>query len=355
MYKISVIMPVYNAEKTLRRAIDSLITQNWKGDFEKDIEIVMVDDNSSDNSLNIIKELSDKHSNIHYYSFDNNSGFGGRGRNKGISMAEGEYIVLMDNDDIYLQDALQTFYDTITETGSDIVMANYETDFFTHKRLYCPKGYNKNRTLNPTESKKMFEIVTHNCSMAPWAKIYRKSFLQENNIKFVEDSQFDDADFFIKCMLASTQITILPNNYVYLYNTYDDSQVRIHDKSHFDARVKTMKNIDSMVESKGFSCKFFTRANLMELFLIIANSNESKEDTFSMFDDFREYQSNLGGLHYSRPELNFLNKFIMTKHYTISYYISKFYAVLYNNDLIRKAYRFRNNTSKKFIKEFYEN
>jgi hypothetical protein len=116
-----------------------------------------------------------------------------------------------------------------------------------------------------------------------------------------------------------------------------------------------MKNIDSMVKNKGFSCKFFTRANLMDLFLIIANSKESKADTFSMFEDFRLYQSNLGGLHYSRPELNFLNKFIMTKHYTISYFISKVYALLYGNDFIRKVYRFRNNTSKKFIKEFYEN
>lgn len=343
MYKISVIMPVYNAEKTLRRAIDSLITQNWKGDFEKDIEIVMVDDNSSDNSLNIIKELSDKHSNIHYYSFDNNSGFGGRGRNKGISMAEGEYIVLMDNDDIYLQDALQTFYDAITETGSDIVMANYETDFLTHKRVYCPKGYDKEWTLNPTKNQKIFNRIITTCSVAPWAKMYSKSFLEENSIKFVEDSQFDDADFFMKCILSSKQITILPNSYVYKYYTYEDSQVRIHDKDHFYARIKTMRNIDSLVKNNGFSSKLFTKNNLMELFLIIANSNESKEDMFLMFDELVKYQNDLGEIHFTRHEINFLNKFVTTRHYNMAYYISKFYVLLYNNSIIRKMYRSFNN------------
>ena len=344
-------MPVYNAEKTLRRAIDSIITQNWKGDFEKDIEIVMVDDNSSDNSLNIIKELSDKHSNIHYYSFDNNSGFGGRGRNKGISMAEGEYIVLMDNDDIYLQDALQTFYDTITQTGSDIVLANYKTDLFS-QRLYCPKGFNKNWTLNPTMNQKVFDKISAACSFAPWAKIYKKSFLQENEIKFVEDSQFDDADFFIKCILSSNQITILPNDYVYFYYTYDDSQVRVHDKKHFDARIKTMRNIDSLIEDKGLDPKLFTRNNLMELFLMISNSDESKKDTFLMFKELHDYQSEFDEISYSRFELNFLNKFIMSKHYNLAYYISKCYALLYGNSFIRSVYRHNNNKSKTFDENF---
>ena len=346
-YKISVVIPVYNAEKTLEKAINSLLTQNWNGNFEEDIEIILVDDNSSDNSLNIIEEFSDKYSNIRYFSFDDNSGFGGRGRNKGISMSQGDYIVLMDNDDIYLQDALQSFYDAIIQTGSEIVFANYETDFLAHRRLYCPKGYNKNMTLNPSESQKMFDIISTTCSMAPWAKIYKKDFLLANNIFFVEDSQFDDADFFIKCILSSKQITILPNTYVYFYHTYDSSQVRIHDKEHFYARVKTMRNIDLLVKNKGFSCWLFNRNNMMELFLIIANSNESKEDTYLMFDELYNYQCDLGIVSYPRSELNFLNKFIMSKHYNTAYYISKFYSKLYQNSFIRKIYRSKGNANKR--------
>lgn len=339
-YKISVVIPVYNAENTLKRAIGSILTQNWNGNFEEDIEIILIDDNSSDNSLNIIKEFSNSYSNIHYYSFDNNSGFGGRGRNKGISIAKGEFIVLLDNDDEYLQDALQIFYDTIIKTESEIVFANYETDaLMNQKRLYCPKGYNQNRTINPIENQQIFDIVSTQCSVAPWAKIYRKSFIENNNIKFREDSQFDDADFFMQCVLSCKQITILPRNYVYMYYTYDDSQVRIHDKHHFDVRIRTMKDIDQFVKSKGYSNYLFDKYNIMELFLIISNSKESKKDTFFMFDELRRYQEELGGFNFPKPELNFVNKFVMSKHYNIAYYISKFYSKLYGNEFIRKSYR----------------
>jgi len=124
-----------------------------------------------------------------------------------------------------------------------------------------------------------------------------------------------------------------------------DSQVRIHDKDHFYARIKTMRSIDSMAKNKGFSSKLFTRKNLMELFLIIANFKESKEDMFQMFDELVEYQKDLGEIHFTRPEINFLNKFLITKHYNMSYYISKIYVLLYNNSIVRKLYRSFNNAT----------
>ena len=77
----------------------------------------------------------------------------------------------------------------------------------------------------------------------------------------------------------------------------------------------------------------------MELFLIISNSNESKEDIFAMFDDLRQYIEELGGFNFPKPEIRFLNKFIMSKHYGMAYYISKFYSNLYGNEFIRKSYR----------------
>ena len=345
-YKISIIIPVYNAEKTLQKAVDSLFSQNWNGDFEKDIEIILIDDNSSDNSLKIIEKLYEKHDNINYHSFKDNSGFGGRGRNKGLEMSQGEYVIFMDNDDIYLQDSIQTLYDSILETKSDIIFANYETDFLAKQRLYCPEKYNKNMTINPTENQRIFDIVSTTCSMAPWAKIYNKNFLVTNNIQFKEDSQFDDAEFFIKCILSSNQITILPKTYVYMYYTYEDSQVRTHDKHHFDARLKTMKEMDDLITNDGFSSEALIKYCLMELFLIISNSNATKKEIYEMFDDLSDYQSKFGDFTYPKPELNILNKYIMSKHYNTAYIISKFYSVLYNNAFIRKMYRSINNAKK---------
>lgn len=349
MYKISVIIPVYNAESTLKKAIESVISQNWKDDFFEDVEIILVNDNSSDSGLNIIKEYASKYNNISYFTFKDNSGFGGRGRNKGIELSTGEFIILMDNDDIYLENAFITLYDIIIKENSDLVGANYKTDTFKKDRLYCPKGYNKNRTLNPTKNQQIFDIITTTCSFAPWAKIYRKSFLEENNIKFLEDTQFDDAEFFIKCLLYANKFTIIPNDYVYMYYTYESSQVRLHDKIHFDARLNTMKQINNLIKNHGLNGDAFIMHCLMDLFLMVANLNGSKKEKIEVFEELYDFEKNFDKIIIPKTELNILNNAILNKQFNKAIFLCKFYSFLYNNSLIRRIYRLWNNKTKKII------
>lgn len=349
MYKISVIIPVYNAESTLKNAIDSVISQNWEGDFLEDIEIILVDDNSSDSSLDVIKEYTSKYSNISYFTFKDNSGFGGRGRNKGIEISTGEFIILMDNDDIYLENALATLYNAIVREDSDLVGANYKTDTFKKDRLYCPKGHNHNRSLKPTKNQKMFDIITTTCSFAPWAKIYRKSFLHDNNIKFLENTQFDDAEFFIKCMLYANKFTIIPNDYVYMYYTYETSQVRIHDKKHFDVRLNTMKDIDNLIRNHGLKSDAFTTHCLIDLFLVVANINGSREEQIEVFKDLYEFEKNFDKIVINKTELTILNNAILNKQFNKAIFLCKIYSVLYNNSFIRHIYRIWNNKTKKVV------
>lgn len=347
MYKISVIIPVYNAESTLKKAIESVISQNWEGNFLEDVEIILVDDNSSDSSLDIIKEYANKYDNISYFTFKDNSGFGGRGRNKGIELSTGEFIILMDNDDIYLENAFITLYNTIIKEKADLVGANYKTDTFKNKRLYCPKGYNQNRTLKPTKNQHIFNVITTNCSFAPWAKIYRKSFLKENNIKFLEDTQFDDAEFFIKCMLYANKFTIIPNDYVYMYYAYENSQVRVHDKIHFDARLNTMKEIDALIKNHGLESDAFITHCLIDLFLMVANLNESKKEKIEVFMDLYDFEKNFDKIVIHKIELNILNNAILNKQFKKAIFICKIYSFLYNNNFIRRIYRLWNNKTKK--------
>lgn len=342
MYKISIVIPVYNAESTLKNAIDSIF-QKWNGDFLEDIEIILIDDNSSDSSLNIIKEYASKYNNISYFTFKDNSGFGGHGRNKGIEMANGEFIILMDNDDIYLENALMTLYEVIVKEGSDLVGANYKIDAFKKDRLYCPKGYNQNRTLNPTKNQYIFDFITTTCSFAPWAKIYRKSFLEENNIKFLEDTQFGDVEFFIQCILNVNKFSILPNGYMYMYYIYETSQVRSHYKKHFYARLKTMKDIDALIKSHDLVSDAFITYCLIDLFLVVAKLNEFKKE-IEVFTDLYEFEKNFDNIIISKTELNILNK-----QYNKSIFIYKIYSLLYNNGFIRKICRILNNKTKKSI------
>lgn len=96
--RVSVITPIYNAEKYLRKTLDSILAQTYK-----DIEIVLVDDCSSDNSANIIKEYMQKHSEIVYFLQEINQG-AGAARNKALELATGQYVAFLDSDDIWLPD-----------------------------------------------------------------------------------------------------------------------------------------------------------------------------------------------------------------------------------------------------------
>ena len=98
MYKVSVIMPVYNAEEYLGNALDSVINQSMG--FEN-IELILVDDKSTDNSRNIIEEYSNIYYNIKPIFLDENSGCPGIPRNVGIKNASSDYIMFIDNDDEY--------------------------------------------------------------------------------------------------------------------------------------------------------------------------------------------------------------------------------------------------------------
>ena len=134
MYKISVIIPIFNAENTIERAIDSILKQKWNGEILKDIEIILVDDCSNDNSKEIILSYSERFTNIKIYSTEINTGFPAEPRNIGIKNAKGKYIMFMDNDDEYCEDICKTLYDVITKEKADVVACN-----FYHK-LPMPSG-----------------------------------------------------------------------------------------------------------------------------------------------------------------------------------------------------------------------
>ena len=122
MYKISVIIPVHNAENTLNRCFDSLLNQTF--DFNE-LEIIFIDDASDDNSLNLIKSFSEEYSNVKYHAIETNSGFAGLPRNIGIKNASAPYIMFLDSDDLYFEETCELLYNNITANNLDIVSGNY--------------------------------------------------------------------------------------------------------------------------------------------------------------------------------------------------------------------------------------
>ncbi len=175
MSKISVIVPIYNSEKYLNKCLDSLVNQTFK-----DIEIVLVNDGSTDGSEEIIKDYLEKDDRIIYFKQPN--GGQASARNLGLSKASGEYISYLDSDDYVDLDMLETI-DQHTKDGYDIILSDY---YINRKD---GEEYHKLYTGNIGEVKLIDYWKFDTC---PWNKVYKKSFLLDNHFSFPEGIMYED-------------------------------------------------------------------------------------------------------------------------------------------------------------------
>ena len=122
MFKISIILPVFNVEKYVVRAFDSILNQTIG--FEN-LEVIFVDDCSTDNSASIIQNFVNKYDNVKYFGLDKNSGAAGKPRNLGIEKANADYLMFLDPDDVYLDCACEQLYYEIIHNDVDVVSGNF--------------------------------------------------------------------------------------------------------------------------------------------------------------------------------------------------------------------------------------
>ncbi len=169
MPKISVIIPIYNAQNYLERCLDSVLNQTLK-----DIEILCIDDCSTDKSLDILNRYEQKDNRIKVFKNKTNLGESAA-RNVGLDNATGEYIAFVDNDDKIDLNFYEKLYDKAIKTNADIVKGNVRT-------TSC-NGVVSESTLNPkietTDNKWFFHYEW-------WSAIYKKSLIDKNNIRLPE-------------------------------------------------------------------------------------------------------------------------------------------------------------------------
>jgi len=203
--KVSVIIPVYNSEKVLNQCIDSVCNQTLS-----DIEIICVDDGSEDNSLKILKEYEKKDSRVNVLSQKNRGA--GVARNKGIDVANGEYIAFVDSDDWIEDNALEKLYNNIKSNDSDMVLFNsieHKPNNEFRKRIYLKKDDSLDYN-NYTFDYHMNKNFVMNGMFVIWSKFYKTSFIKDNNIRFYSHEIFNDVQFHIQSMLFAKKISYLP-------------------------------------------------------------------------------------------------------------------------------------------------
>ncbi len=222
--KVSVIIPVYNTEKYLRECLDSVVNQTLK-----DIEIICVDDGSTDSSPEILREYAEKDSRIKVFSQEKSNA--GAARNVGLSMATGYYLAFLDSDDYYDRTMLERMSDCARDSAVDVVVCRF-------KAYYEDTGALKNidwsvkKRLLPEKKFFTFRDIEQDCFQSilgfNWDKLIKRSLVEENAIRFQSQPVYNDALFTYSALVSAETVTVLDEALV--FHRYRSAQNSIGDR-----------------------------------------------------------------------------------------------------------------------------
>ncbi len=205
---ISVIVPVYKVQDYLEECVDSIKKQTYKN-----LEIILVDDGSPDNSGKMCDELAKEDERIKVIHKEN--GGLSDARNAGMDIATGKYITFVDSDDFIPENAIEKMYNPLESNGADFVTANYiycsEDGTLWEKPVFDLEKY-KDFKLSIKDYQDSFYIL----NSSVWNKMFRKSFLDEIGVKFAKGLPAEDAIFSMNCFVRSKNVYYV-QDVVYYY------------------------------------------------------------------------------------------------------------------------------------------
>lgn len=203
--KVSVIIPVYNSEKYLAECLKSVINQTLK-----EIEILCVNDGSTDGSAEILEQYAKKDERIKIFNQENKGA--GSARNVGLKEAKGEFLAFLDSDDFYNVDYIEKMYNKAKNTNSDIVIcAARSFDVITQEYASMPWSL-ETKLLPKKEIFNYKDIPDYIFNIAQnwnWNKLYKREFVEKNNIVFQEIYRTNDLLFTCKALVLAEKISVI--------------------------------------------------------------------------------------------------------------------------------------------------
>lgn len=250
MAKISVIIPVYNVEKYLKRCLDSVINQTLR-----DIEIICINDCSTDNSLEILKEYAQNDTRIKLINLKEKQN-AAIARNYGLDNAQSEYLGFVDSDDYIDLDFYEKLYNCALKTNADIIKGNLKEKCLDNKIIISPMN---NDIMQSGEKMHFF---------SDWqTAIYKKSLIDKNSIKFpTECPKGQDIVFLCRCVVKTQTLNIIDDTY-YNYirrknslesNSLDNTRALSAIKS-CDLICECLNNSWTEISKNGYVFAYFKR------------------------------------------------------------------------------------------------
>ena len=292
--KVSVIIPVYNVEQYLRQCLDSVINQTYTN-----FECICINDCSTDNSYNILKEYARKDDRFVIINCSENTG-PGNARNRGIKIAKGKYITFIDSDDWVTENYIETLYNNIEKNNTDVVIAeiikydNVADCFITNKNYYY---YNK--TIKSIADKK--NLILSVPMLLTQSLIINKNFIINNNLCFPNQKMGEDLLFFIKVIACNSSFIYIKSP-IYYYRINRENSLMFSSNKNKNIDYTGMFSffqqiIDIFKEEKSF--EFYQKEIFVYLFLNFSRAFKEKqsatEEYFKAVDIYKKnfYQKNL--------------------------------------------------------------
>lgn len=256
--KVSIIIPVYNLERYIGKCLDSVFNQTLQ-----DIEVICIDDASTDNTFKILQEYAQKDDRLSALTVEKSGQ--GINRNRGIERARGAYIGFVDGDDTVKPNMFEKLYRAASGSQSEIAFCNsasfneegYKVTYpYFDKQQKRFKGVKTDVVLSRPEIVKHLTVITVVC----WNKIYKRSFLMERDIRFNSGIVHEDIPFYYSAMLKADQV-VLVNEQLYNYSFYrigSTTQAAMSmDTQIIDAFKVTEKDISRQLKDEAIARKFF--------------------------------------------------------------------------------------------------
>ena len=288
--KVSVIMPIYNAGDFLRSALDSVIAQTLR-----EIEIICIDDGSTDNSLEILKEYQGKDERVRIVT-ETNAG-PALARNNGMRRARGEYIAFLDADDFYETEFLEQLYTLAKRDVLDIAISKYDIYNTRKARFEASSGADHSDIFTPgkvTSKSEYPDIILASTTSSAWNKLFRRGFIEDNGLAFLQEVRmYEDVYFVVNAMSLAERVGKV-------------HRVLIHHRIHSEqSRAKFFGKYYSQVPLVYLRIKEFLMANGMFAPLFLSYLNLSASRCYKIFNilsgDAKEHFWNM--LHEEYAEL----------------------------------------------------
>lgn len=284
---ISVIIPIYNVEEFIYRAIVSACTQSFK-----DIEIICIDDCSTDDSFSIVQHLAKEDLRIKAIQNRKHDGVAAT-RNHGLTLACGSYVAFLDGDDYFSPFFLENLYAEAIYSNADIVKAPCQCVYIDGTQ----KNHWENNTAYEAIKKNKFVPFYYNHGFG--MSIYRRSMLQKENITFPAITNGEDIVFLFKALLSAEKISVIDNAYYYYWQRPNSASYTLTEESvksilqHYKMLIEIInnKNIDPVNYAEFYDLKILYPLTTWR-YTEIMEKNFSKSFRFFYRQKIKEFYLN---------------------------------------------------------------